>query len=793
MPYKPPLPDLHPTIQNVHAVVTTRWKGNAYRPLQITSLESYYLDTSLDNDADAWTIDIGDPEGDYKALLKRDNEVRVQLYGVGHEGLSYMLTGITDDLDYENGTWSLIGRDLSSLAIDSTVLPRRWAKARAWSVVKAQAHEIGFQRTQLSRTGIVKKLQFTDGSESYWDFWYRLYRQEKMWLWTLPNGTLVGGKLNYSADPIYYLGDPMPDDGDYIRSRIIPVETAVLSKTVQGRLYEVVVYGTRGGGNSAKGVGFNVPVHDPTLRHWIKRPRKVMLDTQSRTPNAARRAAWEEIFEGKVGSVEYKLTIPDPGFAIQTNQIARLNLADIDLHGEFFVVGTRIQGGPDGFVQEVRLREKEMALSKRVPSAPKLQTGEPSSKVAGSLGNTLDQFGMPRGWGDYFIKAAKKYHGVMDYSLFLATLIAICHAETNFRNIRQNGGPGVDGLEWYPYHSPDYYKKLPGQLLPNNVFETRSEWERHFANEPGVYGITSSSPWGPPPGQGGVGPMQLTSINLKHAADDLLSPGKRDQYSGGRWHPEHNIMIGARTLATNVQEMHATRDSDMWLAVMAYNMGSAGARAYFNANGTLNQYAQTIKKYVLSDPGYLAQVQAGIQSASSAANDGWTSPATSSNAPPNLPKPAQIHAFFNSFDPIHASNATKRQAIVYAALWGYYQRASMNYLQHRPMVDMAPPPNVPGNLDCSQFATWCYQSAHAPNPNGTGHYDGSGSTYVMKNFGSAISAAQLRLGDLVFYRSPAHVAVYIGNGYVCEMGSDPGPLIQPIRYRTDFDGMRTYF
>src|SRR5215831_8997099 len=212
-----PHPDLHPNITTVKAVVTTRWKGSAYRPLTVNSLESYYVDTSLDNDADAWTMDIGDPYGDLKALLHRDNEVRVQLFGVGRK-LHYIMTGIADDVDFQDGTWTVAGRDLSSLATDSAVLPHRWAKARAWSIVKSQAHELGFKDTNLSHTGIVKKVQYTDGSETYWDFWYRLYRQEKMWLWTTPTGILVGSKLNYDHHPYYYFGDERDGDSKAVQS-----------------------------------------------------------------------------------------------------------------------------------------------------------------------------------------------------------------------------------------------------------------------------------------------------------------------------------------------------------------------------------------------------------------------------------------------------------------------------------------------------------------------------------------------------------------------------------------------
>src|SRR5499427_6025368 len=409
---KSAVPDLHPDIQTVKAVITTRWKGNSYRPLKIESLESYYVDTALDNDADNWTMDVGDPEGVYLPLFKRDNEVRVQLFGVGRK-LHYIMTGIADDIDFADGIWTINGRDLSSLATDSAVLPHRWAKARAWAIVKKQAQALGFKDTNLSHTGIVKKLQYTDGSETYWDFWYRLYRQEKMWLWTTPNGILVGSKLNYDKDPYYFIGDDRDGDSDAILARLIPVIDHSLHKTTQPRLEEVVVYGSRGN------TGFNYTVKDPTLAHWLKKPRKIMLDSTSRTGKSAKRAGWEEIYEGKVGSIELKITIPDPGFPIQTNKTARLYLKDIGLYGVYYVVGTRIQGGKDGFIQEVRLRELQMALSKRVPTAPKLQqSSPPDATVATSLGKQLEQStGMPHPWGDYFVKAAKKYHGIADYQL----------------------------------------------------------------------------------------------------------------------------------------------------------------------------------------------------------------------------------------------------------------------------------------------------------------------------------------------------------------------------------------
>lgn len=783
------IPDLDPNVMTVRAVVTTRWKGNSYRPLNINSIESYYVDTALDNDADTWTFDMGDPNGIYLPMLKRDNEVRAQLYGV-NQAHQFLMTGIADEVDFSetDGVWTLTGRDLSSLAVDSTPLPQRWAKARAWSIVKSQAHNIGFKDTNLTHTGIVKKSQYTDGSESYWDFWYRLFRQEKMWLWTTPNGILVGSKLAYGKDPVYFIGDARADDHDKIKSLLIPVIEASLTKSTQGRIEEVVVYGQRGN------TGFNISAKDPTMHLWLKKPRKVMLDTDNRTTNAAKRAAWEEIFEGKVGSVELKITIPDPGFVIQQNKVARLYLKDIDLYGHYFVVGSRVQGGPDGFIQEIRLRELEYAVSRRVPTAPKLQAGAgPSGSGGSSLGKSIEQVaGMPHGWGDFFVKAAKKYHDNMDFSLFLACLMGICHVETGFENERQDGGPGGDHHIWHPFVAPT---NIPNPGTPADTPGTLSkqEWQQQFANEPGTFGISA---------QMGVGPMQLTSIGVKQAADDLLKPGHRDQYAGGRWHPEHNIMIAGRTLHTDCQGTHATRDVDIWIAVDAYNRGVQGALDYFRASNGVSPYAQAVRKAVNSDPGYLAQVKSAIQAtkdaqqagkdgATSAADSGDVSPTDTRSGFPGFPSVTQIQKFFQGYSKINASAAEKRQAIWYAALWGAYHAGAINYLPQRPMRDMHGPPNVPGDCDCSQYATWCYESSGAPDPNALG-YNGAGNTTTLWAHGRSTTYGALKPGDLVFYINPAHVGVYVGKGVEVEMGSSPGPLLMKVNYRSDIKGYRTY-
>jgi len=135
----------------------------------------------------------------------------------------------------------------------------------------------------------------------------------------------------------------------------------------------------------------------------------------------------------------------------------------------------------------------------------------------------------------------------------------------------------------------------------------------------------------------------------------------------------------------------------------------------------------------------------------------------------------------------------KRRVIVATAMFGYYHRDEMHYMPVRPMEDMNPPPNINSSLDCSEYATWCYKAAGAPDPNGYG-YSGWGYTGSMIEHGKETGSP--KPGDLVIYGTSrwntTHVAIYIGHGKVASMGSDPGPLILPMDYRDDRVSIRSY-
>src|SRR4029077_1319828 len=201
----------------------------------------------------------------------------------------------------------------------------------------------------------------------------------------------------------------------------------------------------------------------------MKKPFKIISDSKSHSETAARKAGWEEIFEGKVGSLEIRLTISDPGTIIRTNQVALLRIPEINYGGDFFIIGWRMQADSDGFIQEIRLRERDIALPPRVPEQPKIPPRRTIPKIDNMPGrNTpspetqdiLAQLTPTHpDWGDFFYKAALNFQGDWDAGLFLACLLGISYHESRIRNIREDTGHH-DKVDWYPY-VPDKEEKPP--------------------------------------------------------------------------------------------------------------------------------------------------------------------------------------------------------------------------------------------------------------------------------------------------------------------------------------------
>ena len=559
--------------RNVRAVVMAEVGTRGYREYPTENAIAFTVDGAMDTDSDAFSLDIGDPFNSLRKLINRDTEVRAAIFTGQTDARARIVQlawGVADtvQMSSDDHYLSMEGRDYTSIAVDSHHPPGQWNHIRPHTFVTRDAKKLHIPELQLAKVSAIPKF-YTDGSETYWEVWYRMYRKKKMWIWAEPDGTLIADTLNYDTQPRYYFGVPK----DKSNSRFfIPVERCVVISSKQ-RAAEVWVFGERDGGQGNDPVGFIGKAKDPSIKSWKRQPLKILQASRAKNSAEARREAWEEIFEGKVGALEIVLTVPDPGFVIKQNEMAQVRIPDLDLHGRFFVVGNQVQGGPDGYRQIVRLREKNFAVSKRIPTDPQLNKDPGDQRISGTVGGALRMAPNVR-WGNAFASASQEFHDGWPMAMFLGVLLSICHHETHFKNVR--GGDG--DREWYP-------KPIIGQGgdrkyaddPPSGNIVTAADvqlWKKRFANK-------QSNPLNPryPSSECAVGPMQLVTPGYKVWADEY--GGLHDEYGGGRWNPNANIRAGARAFAGKLSGLDPQKTSNIWIGVERYYGGTAAATAAY--------------------------------------------------------------------------------------------------------------------------------------------------------------------------------------------------------------------
>lgn len=594
------------------ATITSQWGSRGYKGVPISRVENFTVDSAMDTDADQWSIDIGDPHAQLVDLLNRDSEVRVALtLRTPGNNLEALLQGYADTIGFtEDGILSLQGRDLSAVAVDDTAPPHTYPNMRPDQVILQQARERGFSKFNIASMASIQNLA-TDGSESVWDFWYRMVRTKKMFIWVGPVGQLNVGFLNYAAKPSYYFGTVAPDINNNPKSWV-KVQTAEIVKNTSTRVGQVWAYGTNGK------IAFGpIKAADQLITSWIKRPLHIITEDAAHTKQAkALQDAQEEIFEGIVGSIEVTLQVPNPGFIIRQNSVAYVNLPTMGFKGEYFVVGVRTMGSSNGSMMEIRLREKTYALSRRVPQDPTLQSGPAAQNYnPNALGAAIGIGPASKNWDDYFVISATKWHGDWDFALFLAGLYGICEVESSFQNIREGnfGGP-----EWTPppaqssgaptlstiLQPPSWAPSFPPTTTQGQITSLQ-EWKKDFSNSAG-------NPLNPYKREAGVGPMQLTDLSAKQKADTY--GGSAGEYTGARWNPAANIWEAGEVLAGKLQGLPPTEDN-FWIGIERYNGSGSAAIAYMKkVKSAANNYLPTIKSAlnttgVIQAPGSTATQQ----------------------------------------------------------------------------------------------------------------------------------------------------------------------------------------
>jgi cell wall-associated NlpC family hydrolase len=708
------------------------------RQFRTRRVEEFDTDTAIDTDADAFTVTIGDPAGEFLFLTERDVESRVTIYTSNTSGKTVpIFTGYTDDATYSTtgGLLTLTGRDLSALAVDSDAPPGKWRHVKPAAFITQRAHNVGLTNVKAAKMREISTL-YTDATEKEWAFWYRIARSRGMFMWTDPLGTLYVDHLGYSAAPSYKFGIPGKNQKD--QGWVTPIEVAIRSRK-QGRKRRVWVYGE----DAKSGRPFFAQGIDTSIKSWKRQPLAIQTSSVAKSNSEAKDEADEEVFESIVGAYEIELTFHDIGLLIAQNRMCRFNMPEYpELSGVYFVVGVQRRGGPEGFIQTVRLRERGFALSKRVPEAPTItapkdpaRNATPAS-IAGILSQTTTPEGKQLPWANYFVDATNEF-GVpagWDTAVFLGVLLSIAEHETGFRNVRGSVTGAINDVPWVSWSEYyDAHVKSGGQ----SQTYWRDQYELTFAN-------SIKNPKNPryPNSECAVGVMQLVTLEFKEWADQYGWNGnpKPGELEGGRWNPRSNIRAAARAFVGKLEAAHAdpNKANTIWLGVAKYygSKDAAQNEAYVNA----------VKKVYDSTFGQAAQ----------------TAIAGAKSVPPGTQTKIDIKGHGTIEVPDAPDEVKKAINIAIRHLGDYYEYGGSG-----------------PRYDCSSFVTMAIGGAspslrakfdmpHPPNHHGETTY-----TLFAKGRFKSVTKDNLKPGDLVFFihpggSTPEHVGMYVADGFMID-------------------------
>lgn len=535
------------------AIITLTQGRGGTKQYPVQRVETYTTEQSVDNDADAFTLNIGDSDNKLRACLERDNEARLNLFLSDLKGkLHPIFTGIADQIQQtEDMTLSFHGRDTNSaLAVDSDSMPGQFLKIMPKALIQKRAAALGITHTSIAPMSILQTIT-ADGSESEWAFWYRIARMKGMYIWSDENGMLIIDKLGYALAPTYKFG-VAPRGQNQAQWLQVENETFTSDKTRQRK---AIVYGESGAikktaiAKAVTGTAMVAQGIDVTIRNWKRKPVSISTSTTAKTKKELKTEADDTIFESIVGAQEISLTVRDTGVLIRQNRMCQVNLPDQKISGIYFIVGVTRQGGPDGLTQVVRLREKGFALSKRIPTAPTLTKDASINRPVASIAAAIASLGTVR-WPDAFVRATQEF-GVpagWDVAVFLTALLTLCQKESSFTNVREASSKGISHVEWLPF---DQWVNSPSII---NKKESESNLETLYQQ---TFSNAAGNQFNPfyPDREAGVGPMQLTTLAYKQQADQFGWARKSaiGEYDGGRWNPESNIRAAAKAFVGKLQ------------------------------------------------------------------------------------------------------------------------------------------------------------------------------------------------------------------------------------------------
>lgn len=208
---------------------------------------SYDIDSNLQTPADAWSVSLGLPDGQFPDAVEPGADVQVMI------GSDVVMKGQVDDVTHSvsrQASLRMSGRDLVAVLLDSSAPVFVAKEITLEEVVAKVVRPLGISKIEIrSDTATLKHEKINiEPCMSAWDVLERVAGSNGLWPWFEPDGTLVIGGPDYTTEPVAALF--LNKDGKNNN-----IEKLEYDRSIAGRFSEVTVlaqsHGTGGSGQNA--------------------------------------------------------------------------------------------------------------------------------------------------------------------------------------------------------------------------------------------------------------------------------------------------------------------------------------------------------------------------------------------------------------------------------------------------------------------------------------------------------------------------------------------------------------
>lgn len=364
-----------------------------------SSWSRYQIDSDFLVPADAWSVTMGLPDGVFPASIARGVPVLVRV------GDDVVMSGRVDTIQRrvsrQQVSLGISGRDGSAVLVDcaSPVFTSRQLSLE--EVIAQVVRPLGVRNIRLQAESSMQSDKVSvEPGERAWDTLERAAAARGLWPWFEPDGTLVIGGPDYTADPvatlvlnrdgrgnnILDLSDRSSVNGSFSELTVLAQGHAQGSKSSSGT--EIIdVYSDDGDDDSDNDLlttvgspesgfhGLRSVVRDPSVSFY--RPQIMVVgdaDNQAQVDYRAKKAMADSRLSG------YELTAVVKGHRMESGKLwapgqrIRVRSEPHGIDDIFFLMGREFSGGrPDNTITTLRLKEDGIWIPDAYPKKRKLR------------------------------------------------------------------------------------------------------------------------------------------------------------------------------------------------------------------------------------------------------------------------------------------------------------------------------------------------------------------------------------------------------------------------------------